>query len=104
MRVVRRLAGFVLGAVAGLFAGTGLVVDLPTRRYEQDLLPGPAAWGPWYWLTVGSLFLALAAATFAPRLRSVAVGWLVGVPVLLVIALAYNWHVWGRWGSTPTIP
>lgn len=104
MRTLRVLLAFVAGAIGGLLAGYGLLSDLPVSRRRQDLLPPPADWGPFYWLTVSSWIVALVAACFVRRLRPAAVGWLVGVPVILVVVLAYNWHTWGTWGETPTLP
>jgi hypothetical protein len=104
MRTLRALLAFAVGATGGFFAGSGLLTDLPTRAYRQDLLPPPADWGRLYWLTVLSWLAALGVACAVRRLRPLAVGWLVGVPALLLIALVYNWHTWGTWGQTPTIP
>lgn len=102
---MRRLVGFVLGAAAGLVAGLGLVTDLPDGPGRtRDLLPAPEAWGLLHWLVVGSAFLVLGLACFVERLRWAAIGYLLGLPVLLVSALVYNQVVWGQFGLTPTIP
>jgi hypothetical protein len=99
--VLRRFAELVVGAAAGLVAGPGLVSDLDEGEHGTDLLPPPGDWSVLHWLVAVSWLAGYRVAWTSPRLRWIAVGWCIGVPILLGIALVYTWVVFGQWGYSP---
>lgn len=104
-RVVLRGVLVLLGLAGGFWAGVAMMGDLPPAVARRvDLLPPPWQWGPVYGLVAVSWLAAFAVMLFSRRGRMVALGWWLGVPVIPVIALVYNWLTWGQFGTTPTIP
>jgi len=102
--VARRVVELLVGLGLGSVAGAGLLHGLPEAEHKVDLLPPVWEWSPVYLLVVVSWLAAGVVMWFSRRFYFLAMGWLLGVPVWLMVALVYNWHVWGTFGTSPTIP